>query len=86
MKTQRKTRDRERRRALEVAVKARSNDFERYWSTWMATDGRDEASRWIAKSIGAIVGEMDQLKRRVANLERQRHNAKVSDGGHKTHE
>jgi len=36
----------------------------------MTLDGPAEASRWMAKHIGGIVGEMEQIKRRVAKLER----------------
>ena len=70
--------------SLKRVVRARSDDFERYWKTWFTTDGRDEASRWMAKHIGGIVGEIEQLKRRVAKLERERPNNKLTDAGTKT--
>jgi hypothetical protein len=59
------------RRSLERVVRARSDDFERYWKTWMTTYGHAEASRWMALHIGGLVGEIEQLKRRVSMLERK---------------
>jgi hypothetical protein len=62
-------RKRSTRRSMERMVSARSDDFERYWKAWITTDGRD-VGRWMAKHIGRLVGEVEQLKRRVARLER----------------
>jgi hypothetical protein len=62
-------RKRSTRRSMERVVTERSDDFELYWQTWITTDGRD-VGRWMAKHIGRLVGEVEQLKRRVARLER----------------